>query len=190
MMKTKNYQRKHLRAPYRENILYSDGSYVLRARALNLSEGGLLLDQVPNFPDQDEVPLMLSIPQLPYLKNFTLLKMQNYSKELFGRNVIRVSAKMVRREELSQNLDNIFRARFGLEFLKMGAQEQKYVDDYVTTFSSNLIYLQTLIDSFNSDEETRIRARTLARILGYNDIERVSQLRAVVTHDYKSLQWL
>ncbi len=72
----------------------------------------------------------------------------------------------------------------------MNAQEQKLIDDYVTTFSSNLIYLQTLIDSFNSDEETKIRARTLARILGYNDIERIAQLRAVVTHDYKSLQWL
>lgn len=190
MIKTKSYQRRHLRAPFKENILYSDGEYVLRGRALNISEGGLLLDQLPSFPSADEVPLLISLPQLPYLKNFTLIKMQTFSKELFGKHVIRCLAKMVRREELSQNLDNIFRARFGLQFSRLGAQEQKHIEEYVSTFSSNLIYLQTLIDSFNTDEETRVRARTLAKILGYIDTDRISQLRAQVTHDYKSLQWL
>lgn len=190
MIKKKDYQRRHLRAPYKENVLYADGAYVFRARSLNLSEGGMLLDQLPSFPASDNVPLLLSLPQLPYLKNFSLIKMQTFSKELFGRNVIRVSAKMVRREELSQNLDNIFRSRFGLEFVKVGTHEQKWIEEYVSTFSSNLIYLQTLIDSFNTDEETKLRARTLGKILGYTDIERIANLRAHVTHDYKSLQWL
>lgn len=192
MIKNKSYQRRHLRAPFKENILFSDGECVLRGRALNISEGGMLLDQLPSFPSLDEVPLLISLPQLPYLKNFTLLKMQTFSKELFGKHVVRAFAKMVRREELSQSLDNIFKARFGLQFIKLGNAEQKIIEEYVSTFSSNLIYLQTLIDSFNTDEETRIRARTLAKILGYEDAEneRIAQLRAKVTHDYRSLQWL
>ncbi|HXH74916.1 MAG TPA: PilZ domain-containing protein [Bacteriovoracaceae bacterium] len=190
MIKQKNYQRRHLRAPFKENVLYADGTYVFRARSLNLSEGGILLDQLPSFPASDDVPLMLSLPQMPYLKNFSLIKMQTFSKELFSRHVIRVSAKMVRREELSQNLDNIFRSRIGLQFVKLGAHEQKLIEEYVSTFSSNLIYLQTLIDSFNTDEETKVRARTLGKILGYTETDRIAHLRALVTHDYKSLQWL
>lgn len=186
----KSYQRRHLRAPFKESVLYADGSYVLKAHALNISEGGILLDELPSFPETDEVPLMISLPQLPSLKNFSILKMQTFSKELFGRHVIRAKARMVRREELSKNLDNIFRSRFGLEFIRISPIEQKYIEDYVTTFSSNLIYLQTMIDSFNTDDETKVRARTLAKILGYEDIEKISQLRAQVTHDYKSLQWL
>jgi hypothetical protein len=189
-MKKKNYQRRHLRAPFKENVLYADGPYVLRARTLNLSQGGILLDQLPSFPAQDEVAMMISLPQLPYLKNFSLLKMQTFSKELFGKHVIRVKAKVMRREELSQNLDNIFMSRFGLQFIQLGGHEEKYIEEYVSTFSSNLIYLQTLIDSFNTDEETKMRARTLAKILGYIDSERIALLRAQVTHDYKSLQWL
>ena len=116
--------------------------------------------------------------------------MQTFSKELFQHKVIRVKAKMVRREELSQNLDNIFRSRFGLQFNRITDQDQKHIEDYVVTFASNLIFLQTLIDSFNTDEDTKIRARTLAGVLGYKDVDRIAHLRAAVTHDYKSLQWL
>lgn len=186
----KNYQRRHLRAPFKESILYADGSYVLKASTLNISEWGLLIDELPGFPDSEDVPLMIPIPQLPPLKNFTLLKLQTFSKELFPKHIIRAKAKMVRREELSQNLDNIFRSRFGLEFFRISAADQKKIDDFIITFSSNLIYLQTLIDSFNTDEETRLRVRTLAKILGYYDTDKIAQLRSTVTHDYKSLQWL
>ncbi len=186
----KNYQRRHLRAPFKESVLYADNSYVYKARSLNISEGGLLLDELPSFPDSSDVSLLLSIPQLPQLKNFSLLKMQTFSKDLFSKNVVRVRAKMVRREELSQNLDNIFRSRVGLQFVKIKSRDQKIIEEYVTTFSSNLIFLQTLIDSFNTDEETKIRTRTLAQILGYHETERIAHLRAKVGQDYKSLQWL
>ncbi|MBA2404833.1 MAG: PilZ domain-containing protein [Bdellovibrionales bacterium] len=189
-MRSKNYQRKHLRAPFKETVLYVDGNYILKARAINISEGGLLIDELPSFPEADDVAIMISLPQLPSLKNFSILKMQTFSKELFQHKVIRVKAKMVRREQLSQDLDNIFRSRFGLQFIRISDQDQKHIEDYVVTFASNLIFLQTLIDSFNSDEDTKIRARTLAGVLGYKDIEKIAHLRAAVTHDYKSLQWL
>jgi c-di-GMP-binding flagellar brake protein YcgR len=189
-MMSKSYQRRHLRAPFRESILYADGQYVLKATALNISEGGLLIDEMPSFPEDDNVPLLISIPQLPSLKNFSLFKMQTFSKDIFARHVIRAKAKMVRREQLSQNLDNLFRSRFGLEFIRISPTDQKLIEEFVVTFSSNLIYLQTLIDSFNTDEETKQKVRTLARILGYDSTDKIAQLRAKVTHDYKSLQWL
>lgn len=189
MMK-KNYQRRFLRAPFKEPVLYADGDIVQKASTLNISEGGLLIDELPSFPETDDVALLISIPQLPSLKNFTVLKMQTFSKELFGKNVIRVKAKLARREMLSQNLDNLFRSRFGLEFVRISPQDQKHIEEFVTTFSSNIIYLQTLIDAFNTDEETKIRVRTLAKILGYDQTEKIAQLRAQVSHDYKSLQWL
>ncbi len=45
-------------------------------------------------------------------------------------------------------------------------------------------------DSFNSDEETKVKARMLAGILGYKEVDRIAHLRSVVSLDYKSLQWL
>lgn len=186
----KNYQRRHLRAPFKENILYADGPHVLKAKTLNISEGGLLLSELPSIPNDSEISLMISLPQLPNLKNFGLLKMQTFSKELFGKHVIRARGRLVRRDELAQSLDNIFQTRFGLEFTILGKEEQKCIEEYISTFSSNIIFLQTLIDSFNTDEETKIRTRTLAKILGYDHTEKIAHLRNLVTHDYKSLQWL
>ena len=189
-MMGKGYQRRHLRAPFKETVLYSDQGYVFKASTLNISEGGLLIDELPNFPGEELVSLLVSIPITPSFRNFTLLKMQTFSPEIFQRNVIRVKARLVRREQLAQNLDNIFRSRFGLEFTRIDTLDQKFIEDYVTTFASNLVYLQTLIDSFNSDEETKKRTRVLAQLLGYEMTDRISQLRTHVGTDYKSLQWL
>lgn len=188
-MMNKNYQRKHLRAPFRDTVLYADGDYVLKGRALNLSEGGVYMDEMPSFPEEDEVAIMFSLPQLPSLKNFSILKMQTFSKDLFEQKVIRARAVLARRDKLSQSIDNIFRSRFGLQFVKILELDQHYIENYVETFAANLIYLQTLIDSFNTDEETKLRARMLAQILGYKETEKISHLRAAVTLDYKSLQW-
>jgi len=186
----KNYQRRHLRAPFKESILYADGSYVLLASALNISEGGLLIDELPSFPENDEVPLMFSIPELPLFKNFSLPKMQMFSKEQINHHIVRVKARMVRREQLSQSLDNLFRARFGLEFIRIRPTDQKYIENFIMAFCANLVFLQTLIDSFNKDDETKQKVRVLAKILGYEPIEKIAQLRTKVIEDYKSLQWL
>jgi hypothetical protein len=186
----KNYQRRHLRAPFKENLLYADGPHVLKAKTLNISAGGLLLSELPSIPHENEISLMISLPQIPNLKNFGLLKMQTFSKELFGKYVIRAKGRLVRRDELAQSLDNIFLTRFGLEFTVLEKEAQKCIEEYISAFSANIIFLQTLIDSFNTDEETRLRTRTLAKILGYNNTEKIAQLRSLVTHDYKSLQWL
>ena len=116
--------------------------------------------------------------------------MQTFSKELFGKKVIVVNAKMVRRQELSLRIDNLFIARFGLEFLDINSADQKFINDYVSTFAYNLVFFQMLIDSFNTDDETKAKVRLMAEVLGYGQIQRVAELRALVTQEYKSLQWL
>jgi hypothetical protein len=68
--------------------------------------------------------------------------------------------------------------------------DQKKIDDYVTSFASNLVYLQALIDAVNYDEQTRTKVRVLSSILGYRDIEKLAQLRSKVYEDYRGLQWL
>jgi PilZ domain len=189
-MTKKNYQRRYLRAPFKESIIYADGSDVLRAKCLNISENGLLISELPAFPDQDQVPLLIKLPQIPSLKNFSLLKMQNFNGELFPSHIIRVRGRIARRGELSQDLGNIFTTSFGLQFSKIGQNEQKMIEEYVTTFSSNLVFLQTLIDSYNGEEDIQEKTRVLAAILGYQRHEKIAQLRLKVNEDYRNLQWL
>ena len=190
MITERGYQRAHLRAPYKEPVLFGDEGYIHRGRSLNISEGGLLLDEVPSFPAHEDVPLLLHLPSYPYFKNFSLLKMQTFAKDIFPAKVIRAKGQMVRRIGATTNVDDVFRPRFGLKFTNIGGHEQKIIGDYVSVFASNLIYLQMLIDSWNTDEDIRLKTRALADILGYADIAKVAELRHQVTHDYRSLQWL
>lgn len=185
----KNYQRRHLRAPFKENMLYADNENVLKARVSNISEGGLLISEFPSVPEMDEIPVMFCLPQFPFFKNFSLLKLQTFSAEMFASHVVRARVRVVRRHELSQDLENVFKAPIGAEFVVLSMEAKKNIEDYVQVFTANMIYLQTLIDSFNTDDETKEKARTMAGMLGYDKNMKISQLRNQVTQDYKSLQW-
>ncbi|MFP5491999.1 MAG: PilZ domain-containing protein [Bacteriovoracia bacterium] len=185
----RGYQRAHLRAPYQEPVLFGDEDFIHKARSLNISEGGILLDEVPEFPAADEVPLLLHLPSYPYFKNFNLIKMQTFTRDLFPTKVIRAKGRMVRRIGETTSVDDVFRPRFGIQFSQLGDHEQKYISEYVSVFASNLIYLQMLIDSWNTDEDIRLKTRALADILGYQKIEKISELRRQIGHDYQSLQW-
>lgn len=190
MKKERGYQRAHLRAPFKSPVLFGDEGHVHKARAVNLSEGGILLDELPEFPSTERVPLMIQLPTYPYFKNFSLLKMQTFALDLFPSKVIRTQAQMVRRVGVTTDVDDVFQARFGIQFLNLGEAERRTISEYVSVFSSNLIYLQMLIDSWNTDEDIRLKTRALADILGYDKLTKVAELRHRVTVDYRSLQWL
>lgn len=185
----KSYQRRHLRAPFKEMILYSDGVNLLRGKATNISEGGMLIGELPSIPSKDIITIIISLPHVESLKNLSLLQLKTFNSEIFRTDTFSVKARMVRREELSQDVSSIFQTRFGMEFTEIKEKHRKKIETYVSNFSANLITLQTLIDLYNYDEETKKRARALARILGYDEDEKVSTLRALITHDYRSLQW-
>lgn len=168
-----------------------DQDFVFKARALNLSEGGLLLDQVPHFPDKgNEAPLLLSLPQYPFFKNFSLEKLLSFSREMFPKKSVRLKCEVVRKSGVESEIDQVFSTRIGARFLDMDPQAKKLIREYVDVFSSNLIYLQVLIDNIHADEQGLEKVRALSRILNYETEIKISQLRKDVRQDYVSLQWL
>lgn len=187
----KDYQRTYLRAPYKEPVLYIDDDFVFKASTLNISEGGILLDQVPHFPeDLEAVPIMLSLPQYPYFKNFSLEKIQSFTKDLFPKKIVRLKCKMVRKIGIQSEVDEVFVSRIGIKFTEVSPHVAKQIQEYVNVFSSNLIYLQVLIDSLHTDEKNLEKIRILSEILNYDANMKIATLHKTVQHDYKSLQWL
>lgn len=185
----KGHQRAHLRAPYREPILYATDGYVHSTHCLNISEGGLLLSSVPILPTEAESPLMLLIPNMPLFKNFDLLKLRSWSPDLLVSKVIRLRGRFIRREGKSA-VDEVFQDKVGLHFTTIAAAEARLIDDYVAAFAGNLVHLQTLLDSWNTSEEIRAKAWRLAQLLGYGGFDKVSLLRSQCASDYMSLQWI
>jgi hypothetical protein len=190
MKKNRGYQRRHIRAPFHFNVLYEDQDYVFKAKALNISEGGMLLDQLPYFPENDAVALMLSIPKFQSFKNFDVLKLKEFSLDLFGEKIIRLKAQMVRKEGIKSDIDQIMASRIGVAFTQIGEHEIKAIEEYSQNLLSNVVHLLALIDSVNYDEEALIKVKLLSQILGYDKELKLAKLRQIVHHEYVSLQWL
>lgn len=191
MNEERGYRREYLRAPFRQNVLYCDQDFVFKARAMNISEGGLLLDQVPYFPQKGKVvPLMLALAQYPYFKNFDLEKLENYSTDLLRLQVIRLGCEVVRKREVKSQVEEVFSSRVGAKFIDLSVHSRQQIKNYVEILASNLVYLHFLMDNLNADEINLKKFRALARILNYDSQLKVSQLRTLISVDYANMQWL
>ena len=186
----RGHQRAHLRAPFRAWILFGDSEFVHRAHAQNISEGGLLLDEIPQYPAEEETPIMFSLPRFPYLKDFDVVRLRNLHSEMNEGVVLRGHCFISRRAGATSTVDEVFRPSVGLRFTNMPDDAKTLIAAYVATYQANLIYLQMLMDSWTTSEEIRLKARLIADLLGYENLTKVAQLRAQVNLDYRSLQWL
>ena len=187
----KGYQRKYLRAPYKKEILFQDEDFIFKGSALNISEGGMLLKSLGHFPEHNQpIDFMICIPQFPFFKNFDLESLYRYNFEVLESRVIRFSAKIVRKIDIQNKVDDLFSSQIGLMIEDISPFDQAKISNYVDTFSSNLIYLQVLIDTINDNKKNISKIRLLSGYLGLDPHEKIAMLRKTVEHDYKSLQWL
>lgn len=188
-MKSGKYQRRFLRAPLKEKVILSDSEAVFRGEMINISEDGLLLSELPFFPENDELSLLIPVPHFPLFKNLSDEQLDLLDERSFLRRIIRVRGQIVRKAELERDLSNIFKSKFGMQFTGASDRDKEIISQYVKNSSSNLVHLQTLIDSFNSSEKIRRRSRSLCRVMGYG-ARKIAQLRVDVLADYQGLQWL
>lgn len=185
----KNYQRKYLRAPFTQEVLYLDDGFAFKANGINISEGGILIESTGHFPEKEEIILMTLLPEFPLFKNYTLEKLYRFHEEMFPGRVIRFKAKTTRKYSNAVDIDKKIAQRVGFEVTDIKPFAQSKLSHYVETMSSNLVYLLVLFDTLN-DQPTNIqKLRTIAGFLGYPAKEKIAKLRLMVEHDYKSLQW-
>lgn len=190
MFETRGYQRRYLRAPYRQEILYASEDFIFKAKTLNISEGGLLLDEVGHFPEDDVIPFMLILPQYPLFKDFTLAKILAYDPTSLEPKIVRFRARMARKIGLKTKIDGVFASQIGLQIKDVSNFDQAKISTYVDVFASNLIFLQVLLDSLHSHKTNLTKARKISEYLGYEKDMKLALLRKNVQEDYRSLQWL
>jgi hypothetical protein len=187
----RDYQRAYLRAPFKEEILYTEGDYFYKTKAINISEGGILLENVPYYPkDCDLLDFIVKLPYHPFFKSFTYNKLKTYSEDLFKPKVIAFKGKIVRKSKQHDPVKDVFMQNIGLQIINIDAKDRSFISEYVSHFSSNLIFLQSLIDNLNNEPTNIEHCRLLAKILGYNHYEKVILMSKKIKHDYINLQWL
>ncbi|MDD4972818.1 MAG: PilZ domain-containing protein [Bacteriovorax sp.] len=183
-------QRKFLRAPLKSVCLYVDGEHVFKARVLNISEGGILLSDLPHIPEINSLPLAIDLVIFPRLQTLNLEQLKVLNIEEFPRTIMKTKARMVRTFEGQSNVDRIFVNFIGCEFYNPTSEFKMGVFRYVETFAKNTVYLLSLFESLGNRSEQLELLRTVAHLLGYDRRMKVPLLRAKVLHDYQSLESL
>lgn len=180
-------QRKFLRAPLKSTVLYVDGEHVFKARIINLSEGGLLLSELPHIPEINSLPVAINLIQYPRFQGMTLDEVKHLSIDDFARVIVKTKVRMVRSFENKSNVDKVFINFIGCDFYNPAPSFKLAVFSYVETFTKNTVYLLSLFESLGNRTEQLELLRSVAHLLGYDRRMKVPLLRAKVLHDYQSL---
>lgn len=180
-------QRKFLRAPLKSTALYVDGEHVFKSRILNISEGGLLLSELPHIPEINSLPIAINLIQYPRFQGMPLDEVKQMTTDDFTRVIVKTKVRMVRSFENQSNVDRVFINFIGCEFYNPEEDFKLAVFSYVETFAKNTVYLLSLFESLGNRTEQLELLRSVAHLLGYDRRMKVPLLRAKVLHDYQSL---
>ncbi|WP_127714677.1 PilZ domain-containing protein [Halobacteriovorax sp. HLS] len=184
------FKRKHLRSPLTTIALYQSDRYVFKAYCLNISEGGVLLENLPSVPEVNAIPLLLSIPQFPEFSSLSAERIAEIGIDELKTKNIRVKARTVRQFEGLSAVDQIFVTRIGCEFVHLNDEAIETIKKYVSIFAKNTIYLLNLFESHGNSEQKKKHLRYVSSLLGYDPDQKLSLLRQKVLHDYQSLESL
>lgn len=182
-------KRRHIRAPLRNFFLYDTENHVHKGKTLNISEGGILLSELPLMPKESVVKMVLDIPQYPDISKLgteTVLNMKDYRD--FGRKIIKLKAKIVRNFKGMSEVEKIFVDNIGCQFVDETEENKVIIKDYVTQYARNIVHLLNLFEG--SSQSAPEHVRKVAYILGYRNIEKLALLRQKILHDYQSLESL
>ena len=180
-------QRKFIRAPLKSACLYVDEGHVFKARVLNISEGGILLSDLPHIPEINSLPLAIDLLQFPRMQNFSLDQIKALQIDDLPRIIIKTKARMVRTFDGLRPVDRIFVNFIGCDFFNPTAEFKTTIFEYVETFAKNTVYLLSLFESLGNRSEQLELLRSVAHLLGYDRQMKIPLLRAKVLHDYQSL---
>ncbi len=186
----KQFRRAHLRAPLNSILLYEDDGHVFKAGTLNISEGGVLLENLPRIPEINAMPLMINLLFLPELSRQRMDQLLSKTSSDYERVIIRAKAKMVRSFDVQDEVDQIFITRIGCEFVKLPQDSLEIIKQYVARFAKNTIYLLSLFENHGNRHEQIYFLRHVAGLLGYQSQLPLTRLRQKVLHDYQSLESL
>lgn len=184
------FKRAFLRAPLKFNVLYIDDEYCLKAQILNISEGGLLLENLPHVPEVRAIPLMFPIPLFPELQQLEISELKNLKIDDIQKEIVKVKARVVRSFEGLSDVEKIFVTKVGCEFVALSNQVQSSIANYVRTYAKNLIYFLGLFEGRAGRVDSKLLLPIVADLLGYDNESPVSLLRMKALHDYQSLESL
>lgn len=187
---TLRFKREFLRAPLKTSALYLMEDFALKAYMLNISEGGILLDNLPSVPPVKAIPLMFPLIDYPELSLLHPDVLFGLEVAQLDKRVIRMKARIVRSFEGFSDVDRIFVTKIGCEFVNPQPLEKQLISKYVSRYARNLIYFLGLFEGRGQKADRTQLLRKTASLLGYDPDMQIAHMRLKALHDYQSLESL
>lgn len=184
------FKRAHLRAPLKADTLYILDDYVLKANLLNISEGGILIENLPRVPDIHAIPLIFPLIDYPEFSQLHVDILMALNVQQLEKKVIRTKARIVRSFAGSSEVDKIFVTKIGCQFVVCSDLDRAAISQYVIRYAKNLIYYLGLFEGRGQKGGNLDVLRKVADLLGYDPTMQVGVLRLKALHDYQSLESL
>ena len=178
-------RRKHLRAPLYTNVIYKGGDGVQKAIMENISEGGALISQVSSVPAEKNFDIFLDIPDLPNFSNLPIADVLSLGAENFRHHIFHAELEV--RREFNRGETEIC---LGCEFLKIDEEANKLIKTYVSNYASNIVFTLSLFEQGVHRQEIKNLIEKTVHLLNYPKVEKMSELRQKLLHDYQSLESL
>lgn len=184
----KKYQRTALRSPMKSGLLFCKGGSVGKSKTLNISQGGLLMEEIQGTKIGDIFPIMVELPKIPILPLIGEKKIYQLDSLKFEREIIRTKIEVVRvfKGQTSFKEGNV--GQMGAKFFQMSQAFEKEINDYVTSFKKNVVYILNIIADLGQGKRQMPLLKHVSLLLGYEVQDNISLLRQKVLHDYQSLE--
>lgn len=180
--------RRHLRAKLNSEALYVDDENVFSAKTMNISEGGVLLSELPHVPEINSLPVAIKLIEFPKFSTLSYDQILNLTIEDFDKTIIKTKLRMVRSFSNQSNVDKVFVNFIGCEFYNPSNDIKVLINEYVETYAKNTVYLLNLFESLRAKPDLVDVLRQIASLMGYDRRMKIPLLRAKVLHDYQSLE--
>lgn len=182
------FQRQYLRAKLSSDALYVDEEHVFKAKTVNISEGGVLLTELPHVPEINSLPVAIKLIQFPRFSSMTYDEIKKLTINDFESIILKTKLKMVRSFANQSAVDKVFVNFIGCEFHNPTKDISALITDYIETYAKNTVYLLNLFESMRTKPEIVDTLRNIAHLMGYDKRMKIPLLRAKVLHDYQSLE--
>lgn len=173
-------KRKHLRVKIAGDMIFSADNNVFKVKMVNISEGGVLISDIPYFPEHD-VCAYLEIPKIPKLYKFSDNQLNYYHPNLTPIDVVSSKIEILRR---TGEVDDYFMDVAG-KFTSMSNKDSELIAGHVIGFAENLVYLVTELQNSNNSP----RIKKIAKLIGIGEFGSYDELKTEVEQLYSSLNW-
>jgi hypothetical protein len=184
----KKYKRTALRSPMKSNFLFCLGNTVGKSKTLNISQGGLLMEEIPGIKVGDVFPIMVEMPKIPILSLIPEKKIYHLDPIKFERGIIRTEVEVVRNFKGQTSFKGGEIGQMGGKFFQMPKMLEGEINDYVISFRKNVVYILNIIVDLGQGKRQMPLLKHISFLLGYEVQDNISLLRQKVLHDYQSLE--